>query len=266
MPNSVKLVPTYSYKVGRSTDHDWFHYIILGDFHVGHGDFLEREARAMVRWIAQRDPATTCVLVTGDMTENVLPSSKGSAFELAIPDPIKQIEAAVDILKPIKHLIVAGCDGNHSYRSRIASGHSPDKEIFEKLGLERRFLGYSGYHRIKITDRNGRNPVLYTVWAEHGSRNANTVEGKVRILRSMMQSHQMADLYAMGHIHTKLAITDRVIRIQGNKEEVSKVMFASNGSYLFDPEYARRGGYIHGGPGVAKVQFSTRRKDIHCSI
>lgn len=261
-----KLVPTYNYKVTNSSDHDWFDYIVIGDFHVGHKMFLDSDARKMVAWIANRDPKNTAVFVTGDMTENILPTSKGSPFELAIPDPIDQIRTAAEILSPIKHLIVGGCEGNHSYRSVLATGHSPDKEIFELLGIEDRFLGYSGYHRINIASTKGKKPITYTIWAEHGSKNSATIEGKVKLLRSMMPAHQAADLYVMGHIHTKLAISDRVIRINGNREEVVKVMFASNGSYLFDPEYARRGGFIHGGPGVAKVQLSTRRRDLHCSI
>lgn len=257
-------IPKYSFKIKQSSDHDWAHGYIFGDFHVGHKGCDEEGIAEMVSYISQQDPRTTFVILTGDNTENVLPSSKGSAFDLSIPAPSDQIKRAAELLKPISHLVVAGYDGNHSYRSTIATDHSPDKEVLEAMGIGDRFMGYSGYFNIEFSSRG--HTQKYTVWGEHGSKNSSTMAGKIRILLNMITLHPDADLYAMGHIHTKLAVPYRLVRVVNRKEVVQKVMCASNGSYLIDAEYAKRSGFVFGGPGVAKIQLCTRRRDIHCSV
>jgi len=258
------IIPTYEFQISGKEEHDWFHLYLLGDLHVGHKSCNLTGIKDMVAYIASRDPKITAVILTGDNTENVIPGSKGSAFELSIPDPKDQVDTAARLLLPISERVVASYEGNHSFRSEIAASWSPDREVAKRLGSEKKHLGYSGYFTLCLHD--GRRVQRYRVWGEHGARNARTMSGKVRVLTSMADQHPDADVYIMGHIHTKMAIPNRVERIRGQRSVIEKVMFASNGSYLLDAEYSKRLGGVPGGQGVAKIQLSTRRRDIHCSI
>jgi len=251
----MRKIPMYNIK---SKD-PWFKILLLGDFHYGHNECDDYALRDMIHWIAGKDPRTHGVILTGDNTENVLPSSKGSAFDLKIPDPKKQIEGIAKILKPIAPFILAMYDGNHSYRSQVAAGYRPDEEVAKLLGLESRFMGYSGYFRLAL-------PQKYLIWGEHGSSNSRTASGKIRVLTRMAVQHPGADLYVQGHIHHKFAIPDRVEVAEGNYIRSRKIIFAANGSYLMGPEYAQRLGFTWGGPGAIRLELNATRKNIHAEV
>src|SRR3989339_433711 len=104
---------------------DTFHMIIFGDLHIGHQSCDEREIGKMVNWIAKEDPKEFGVILTGDLIENVIPSSKGLPFEMKYPSPTKQMEVATKMLLPISKHIHMLCDGNHEDRSQKTAGISP---------------------------------------------------------------------------------------------------------------------------------------------
>jgi len=248
------------YKINIPKTREWFQLIVLGDFHYGHKDCDVRSLKKMVEWLSTKDPRTHRAIITGDLTENVIPGSLGSSFELSVADPIDQENDVVDLLRPIKKMIIAMYDGNHAHRSRKASGHSPDEQIAVKLGIPHTYMGYSGYIQIEFPKQ------LYTIWGQHGHSNAKTMSGKIRVLTSMGQNHPDADLYVMGHIHTQIATPDRVEVIKNGRVITKKVIYGSNGSYLINPEYAKRHGWAHGGPGVLRIELNTHRRDLHCEI
>jgi len=251
-------VPRYKIDVLKRTE--WFKIIVLGDFHYGHKCCDVDAIKNVVGWLATKDPRTHRAILTGDLTENIIPGSIGSSFELSIPDPIDQEDGVVELVDPIKHMIMGMYDGNHAHRSRRASGHSPDEQIAWKLGIRETYMGYSGYLRIVFPQQS------YTIWGEHGHSNARTLAGKIRVLSSMGRNHPDADLYVMGHIHTKIATPERVEVVENGRVVTKKVIYASNGSYLVGADYAQRGGWTDGGPGVLRVELNTHRRNLHCEI
>jgi len=258
MHSTTKKVPIY--KIAIPKRKEWFKLIVLGDFHYGHKACNVEGIKRTVSWLASKDPRTHRAIITGDLTENVIPGSKGSFFELSVPNPKDQENDVVELLNPIKHMILAMYDGNHANRSRKASGHSPDEEIPNKLGIGHVYMGYSGYIRLVFPQQS------YTIWGEHGHSNARVLSGKIRVLSSMGRNHPDADLYVMGHIHTKIATPERIEVIKHGRVVTQKVIYGSNGSYLQGAEYAERGGYVHGGSGTLRVELNTWRRDLHCEI
>ena len=260
MKKSEKLL-THRFKTLKSEE--WFKLVVAGDFHYGHKKCDVKSIKEMVKWLAAKDaasPRTWRVVLTGDLTENILPTSKGSAFELSVPDPIDQEDGVVELLNPIKHLIIAAYDGNHSYRSTLASGHSPDKEIIRKLGIQDTFMGYSGYFRIVFPKAS------YNIWGEHGAGASRTVAGSINSMKKMSLPQTDADLYIRGHSHSKIAYPELVKVVENGRVVMRKRIYVTNGSYLNDPEYCKRGGWPYGVPGIAKVMLNTQRKDVHCSV
>ena len=138
----------------------------------------------MVDYIAARQQ--NGVILTGDLTENVIPGSKGLMSDLAIASPEKQRELAVEILTPVQRQILASVDGNHSYRSKRAADFCPDGTVSTVLGLPPGdgFLGYGGFLRLRLKKGTDGRIITYRIWIEHGNGGARTPTGK---LNSMMR-------------------------------------------------------------------------------
>jgi len=241
----------------------WFTIYLLGDMHCGHENFMEDECREMVDYISKRPQ--NGVILLGDLTENVIVGSKGSFYELAIPSPQKQRERIQEILEPIKNQILCSVDGNHSYRSKKAADFCPDGAVSKALGLEKEFLGYGGYLKLKIKKSRNAKPVVYNIWAEHGNGGARTPTGKLTSMLNMVNL-RIADAYFCGHHHLKMAQPMYREEINGTSEYRQKIMLACCGAYLWQPEYAIRASYRFDSMGVTKIQLATDRKDIHASL
>lgn len=244
------------------TNQEWFTLIALGDIHIGHQNCDERAASEMINWIASKNPVDFGVILTGDLIENVLPTTKGSLFEMKYPSPEKQIEVATKLLEPISKHILMLCDGNHEDRSQRTAGLSPSKYIAKDLGVP-----YVGYHgMLELTLQNKNHKEVYDIYSEHGCGSIpRTAGGRYSKLESI-QKKVDADVYVKGHIHHKCAFPKKVWKKIGSKMISKKVMFVSNGSYLIDAEYAIRSGFEQTEPGVAKVLLSTKDFNIHSSI
>lgn len=243
---------------------DWYTLYLLGDTHAGEKNFMERECVNMVDYIAGHPQ--NGVLLTGDLTENVLPSSVGTMFELAIASPVDQRAKITKILTPIKKQVIASVDGNHSYRSKRAADFCPDGAVSEALGLpEESFLGYGGFFRLNLRKGPEGKVISYRIWAEHGCGGARTPTGKLQSMMRMVNL-RVADGYFCGHHHLKMVQGCNRDVIRGGTEYTQKMIVACSGSYLRQPEYANRANYRFDSVGVTKIQFATTRKDMHASI
>ncbi len=246
-----------------TTNNKWWNLLILGDFHIGQTACNENEIIKMVKYIQSKPISEHGVLLTGDLIENVHPTSKGSLFEMAHPDPEDQIDIVIEILEPIKKYILLMVDGNHEHRTANATGIDVMKTIATRLGG----IPYYGYRAmIDLTLKRRKITQTYNIYAEHGCGSIpNTVGGRYNKL-AKIQNSIVADAYIKGHIHHKLVFPKMVWKKEGKKVELKKIMFASNGSYLQDAEYAIRSGYDPTEPGVAKISLLTDEYDIHASI
>lgn len=241
---------------------DWFTLIAFGDVHIGHINCDEEAANDMVKYIAGKDPSNYGVILTGDLIENVLPTTKGSLFEMSNPNPDEQIDKAIEMFTPIKRHILMMCDGNHEDRTVRTCGLSPSKYIAKGLGVN-----YVGYHgMLELNLESNKHKEVYNVYSEHGCGSIpKSVSGRYGKLESI-QKQVEADVYVKGHIHHKNVFAKEVWKKIGRSMVKRKVMFASNGSYLMDAEYAIRSGFEPTTPGVAKILLSTSSFNIHSSI
>lgn len=243
---------------------DWFKLIILGDFHIGQEACADERLKRDLRWIATKDPKEYGVVLMGDLIENVIKGSKGSQFEMADPSPDSQMDTAVELLTPIKKYILAMCDGNHEYRTMREAGISLTKTMGQRLGVEQRTYDYRCMLELNLV-RGKHPPQTYDVYLHHGVGSSGaTTGGRINRLEKP-QRNVCADVYAMGHIHHKLA-SDRVMWSKVNGKMVQRrIQFVSCGSYLTDAEYAVRAGMEPTRPGMARVDLATTRYNIHCS-
>ena len=245
------------------TNSEWFKLIFMGDIHVGHENCDERSAGEMVNWIASQNINECGVILTGDLIENVLPSTKGSSFEMKIPSPEKQIERVTNLLRPLAKHVLMLCDGNHEDRTQRTAGITPSRYIAKDLGVN--YVGYHGLLELSLQFK-GHQKEIYNIYAEHGCGSIpKAVAGRYSKLESI-QKQVEADVYGKGHIHHKNMFAKEVWKKIGGQMVKRKVMFVSNGSYLIDAEYAIRSGFEPTTPGVARVDLSSKNFNIHGSI
>lgn len=244
------------------TSEDWVKYIVAGDFHIGQQSCDEMGIKRFIDWIISKDPKTHRLLLTGDIIENVILGSKGSPFEMVHANPEKQIDVALELLTPAKSYIDVYCDGNHEYRTEKTTGISVSKTISMRLGVP-----YAGYRTmLEVTMGAKKNPQTYLIYVEHGAGSIPKSAGSRYNKLVSVGRDIVADVYVKGHIHHKLAYPKSVWKEVGGVMVKRKTMYVSNGSYLDDAEYAVRSGYDPTEPGVAKIELSTKRFNIHCSV
>lgn len=245
-------------------NNEWLEVVLLGDFHVGHKRCDEEAIEEAVKWIASKSPKETKVLLMGDLIENVIQGSKGTSFECVHPNPEDQMKIAIDLLKPITNTghIIAMCDGNHEHRTERVTGVSLSKFMAKDLNVP-----YHGYHcLVDLGITYKKNTEQYLIYMEHGCGSIpKNMSGKYKRLEEI-QSRVTADVFVKGHIHHKLAFPKVVWRMNKGRMERHKIMFASSGAYVIDPDYAIRSGFEPSEMGMTKLLLCGSRYNIHCTI
>ena len=137
----------------------------IGDGHIGS---KECDLELLKQWVevVENDPNGVAVIV-GDMMNMGLKNSKSNVYEEAL-SPMEQKELCYEILKPIAHKIVAGCPGNHEYRSVRECGMNPMYDVFCRLRIEDRYRENVCFVKLTV-GKQGKNPNTYGVVLTHGS-------------------------------------------------------------------------------------------------
>lgn len=136
----------------------------VGDVHIGSAEFDEKLFREWTKVVAS-DPCGA-VAIIGDMMDMGLKNSKTNVYEQKIP-PAQQKELCYDLLKPIANKILAGCSGNHEYRSVREAGTNPLYDVFCRLGIEDRYRENVCFIKLQV-GMAGKNPNVYGVVLTHG--------------------------------------------------------------------------------------------------
>ena len=161
----------------------------LGDAHIGS---KECNMELLLKWreIVENDPYSRVVII-GDIMNMGLKNSRSNVYEEVL-NPMQQKEACYEFLKPIADKILAGCSGNHEYRTAKEVGTNPLYDIFCRLCIEDRYRENACFLKLTV-GKCGKNPNVYGVVLTHGkSKNKDldwtyTVDG--------------ADLFISGHTH-----------------------------------------------------------------
>lgn len=243
-----------------TTTKDWYNLYVFGDWHIGSADTREERIESAIKFLSKRKKDDTGVLLAGDLIENVLPGSKGTPFELSIPDPDKQIERAVEYIDQIPEIVLASVEGNHEARTRKRTGQFVGKSILErKFGSDAksRYLGIQGIVELIFKTTSGKKLQEYIVYLTHGNGNSSSLSSKyskIHALRDMAK----ADIYTQGHMHTKLGMCDFITE----NGKIKKRMFVCCGSYLVDPTYGQEFGFKPTDHGFSKLSLNTKNYNI----
>lgn len=239
---------------------DWFNLYVFGDWHLGSADSDQKRIEDTAKFLSKKKSSEAGVILVGDLIENVLPGSKGTPFELSIPDPDKQAETACDYIRSFSHLILGSVEGNHELRSRKRTGQFVNKSMMEKIygpDAKNRYLGLNGLIHLTFKNSKGKKLYTYTIYVTHGNGNSSTLSGKYMKIHSLRDMAK-ADIYVQGHLHCKLGMCDYI----NESNIIKKRAFVCCSSYLFEASYAQEFGYRPTDFGFNKISLNTKYNNI----
>ena len=199
----------------------------LGDVHIGSKEFdldLFLEWRDMV----QNDPLGAVVII-GDVMNMGLRNSKSNVYEEKL-SPMEQKDECYKLLLPIADKIIAGCSGNHEYRSVKEVGMNPLYDVFCRLRIEDRYRENICFVKLTVGKR-GKNPNTFGVVLTHGS--SKTKDEK------WTYSVDGCDCFISGHTHLGTHQPLGKIRMDLTHDKVKTV----NYQHIVVTPFQRYGGY-----------------------
>lgn len=222
--------------------------IALGDFHVGHPQFMKKEFLKVVDYI--KHTRNVYCIGMGDMIENVVRYSVGDVFNQKLT-PEEQIDKVVDYLWPIKKKILWMHQGNHEERTVRQTNLDPGKYIARMLDAP--YAGYAITKPAKIKVRNQE----YIFYTHHGASGSVTPGGKINAVMKMRDIAE-ADVYMMGHVHDFQVYPQPIL----TTHKKDRRLFVVTGHYVgYQKSYAQMKGYSIGRTGSPEVVLRGDRWD-----
>ena len=188
----------------------------------------------------------TYVICIGDLMETALKESLG------VQDQNEWIEDQYlwtkRQLQPIKDdgRLIALVEGNHEKRAS-RNWFRTTRMLSKELDVPYTY----GILLVNLTLKKGDNTREYKICAHHGYGNARTKGGKMNSIMRMRDIIGDADLYVMGHLHDRMAVTSPIY-IHG---EWKDRVFGMTGAYMEYGGYAEDKLYTPPARGSLKAKF-----------
>ena len=231
----------------------------FGDIHYGNPNCKIKKFKEVIDYIAKTE---NCYGIgMGDYLDcitnqdNRFDPSNGYDF---IDDNVAYM---VNLLKPIKHKLIALVTGNHEYKINTLGIGDPTLRMCRELEIP--YLGYSGFVKLKVDAKYHIRSLI--ILAHHGWSAGRKTGNIINSVESLSQ-YWDADIYLCGHSHHLSATRQIKIGWTGEK----KLIFANTGTFLETATknttcYSERGGYPPRKLGVLKLKWFPKRDDIHVS-
>ena len=206
----------------------------LGDVHIGS---KECNVSLFKEWIemVRQDPFGYVVII-GDIMNMGLKNSRSNVYEEALT-PMAQKELCYELLNPIADKILAGCSGNHEYRTVKEVGTNPMYDVFCRMRIEDRYRENACFLKLTV-GKCGKNPNTYGVVLTHGSSKNKDL--------SWTYAVDGADVFVSGHTHLGTHQPCGKIRMDLTHEKVKTVAYQHIVAMPFQEYggYAIRGKYL----------------------
>lgn len=240
--------------------------IPLSDIHIGDPLCDKDLLQKTINYIKEKDNVFT--ILNGDLINCALKNSKSDIYNDEMT-PMQQMNKIVEILKPIKHKILAMTSGNHENRVYNDTSIDINAIIAKELGLEDRYDSISIYLYLYFGNKeSGRKaPMVYTIYMKHGNASGKSIGSKANALIDMTDT-LISDIYIMGHTHTpittkKCIYTPDYANKSLNKKEMFYVM---TNSFLNYGGYGERLGYSPTSNSIIKIKLSGRKRKVRVEI
>lgn len=127
--------------------------------------------------------------------------------------PSEEFDQAFKLFEPIADKILAITLGNHDERIERETGIDLMALLASKMGIEERYLKYSGIVTINLNvNSRGKN---YSIFVSHGTGlgGGRTKGGKANAISKLAEIVGNCDIYLMGHVHQPLITSDKIFMV-----------------------------------------------------
>lgn len=225
----------------------------LGDVHIGSKEF---DSDLLNEWLEMvRDDPYGYVVIIGDMMNMGLRNSKSNVYEETL-NPLQQKELCYELLNPIADKILAGCSGNHEYRTVKEVGTNPLYDVFCRMRIEDRYRENVCFLKLTV-GKVGSNNNNYGVVLTHGSSKKKDLDWTYAV--------DGADVFISGHTHLGTHQPCGKIRMNLRDEIVKCVEYQHIVVLPFQQYggYAVRGKYLPNAIGrFQRIQFDASSKRV----
>jgi hypothetical protein len=220
----------------------------LGDLHLGNVNTDEELIRQTARRL--KEPNTYWVDL-GDACEFI--NMRDPRFDPgSLPDwvdpgdladlPSVQIRRYKEIFYPVRKTCLARLKGNHEDTLHRKYERDVYDELNKSIGLhKRKALGFSGFLRLRIIRKVKTDYWTLVCFLHHGAGGGMLAGAKALRLERLPLAWD-ADIYAVGHTHTKLALSKRRIGMESRSLAVKEkpLIMLNVGGFM----RGERGGYV----------------------
>ncbi len=258
-------------RADRPADWTEAHLYILADLHIGDPLSDTRLIARRVEEIAS-DPLGVAIL-NGDILNTALRNSVSDVYAEVLP-PMKQIEAACDLLLPIAGKVIGATTGNHEARSYREDGIDMTRIIARQLGFEDfyapegvliffRFGSVSMHQRHK----DKANKQLYTIYATHGTGGGKK-EGAKAINLADLAGIVDADIYIRSHVHQPMHFTQGFYRtsMPNSSAAIAERHFVCTGGALDYGGYSQSKEFKPGSKLTPTMRLEAKSKRVIVSL
>lgn len=214
---------------------------------IGMGDYLE--------WFSDSERR-------GIESINLHRSSK-----MTMDDFAKEIcDSFFESISFMKGKVLGMLEGNHFYQ--FQNGMTSTQYLCQKLSCK--YLGATGFIRIKFDYENGNKGSKVDVFVHHGKGAARLVGSSLNTVQQMAECAE-ADIYLMGHDHKKSVGMSSRLKLTDGRTGLhlkdKKVLYARTGSFLkgYDPEkpsYVAKALLNPTDLGTVKIELTPKNKRI----
>jgi hypothetical protein len=212
-------VETAEVTLTASSRRDPIKIVFLGDLHLGNAATDEKLIEQAAKRLRAKD---TYWVDLGDACDFINMSDprfdpRGLPDWVAVGDladlPRAQVARYAELFQPVADKCLARLCGNHE---DVLSRHY-ERDVYGELnrsiGLPSdRALGYSGFLRLRVARKGMSDCWTLTCFLHHGAGGGALAGSKALRLERLPASYQ-ADIYAVGHTHTKMVLFKRRLGI-----------------------------------------------------
>lgn len=247
----TKKIIDWDFRDKKVIDTFWFSDVHLGHFACDIELFRDNINRVLKNQMP-------CVDL-GDLIENATKDSVGAGVYEQNEIAEEQMEKAVELYKPISHLLKSMQPGNHELRTFDKSGVNLTRIMARELGVP--YAGAGVVHQIRVGNQK------YLGYSTHGGSGATTVGGKLNALLRMGNVFD-ADFYIQGHLHDCIYQSRESFELDRRGMLRSRTRhFINNGSYLnYWNTYGQVKGYSPGTKGNTQIRFRGDKHEIEVSF
>lgn len=246
---------------------------VVADIHKG-DRFSDAELiRRRLEYI-KATPNAYCML-NGDICNWATRQHKSDPYSETLK-PMEQIQAAVDIMEPIKDKIIAVTPGNHEFRAYKTEGIDVTAIACREIGVESRYAATGALVFLRLGEltrkredsaERGPRQASYAIYMLHGSGGGRK-EGAKAIRLADMACIVDADIYIHSHTHLPMVMREGFYRTDWRNSAVSYVdkLFVNTGAALDYGGYGQAGEYKPASKETPVIYLGGREKEYRATL